>query len=176
MAAPDTSGLRCMTHARLVAWRVAKLSEQSSTIVACCYQLVKRRGIDAPRNGRDLNLRIDRLQRALARSAPWSTPTRSVVCRICRCRLVRSTASPSTRTIDCNSGRCEVIGGGRPESPGADHAACGLPESSADLRCRSRSAEYGASSAAADCRSIAASRHKQKRAALRPVNFCACCL
>ena len=34
MAAPETSGLRCATQARFSAWRVAKLSEQSSTTVA----------------------------------------------------------------------------------------------------------------------------------------------
>ena len=34
IAAPETSGLRCFTHARLSAWRVAKLSEQSSTTSA----------------------------------------------------------------------------------------------------------------------------------------------
>jgi hypothetical protein len=31
MAAPETSGFECFTQARLSAWRVAKLSEQSRT-------------------------------------------------------------------------------------------------------------------------------------------------
>lgn len=34
-AAPDTSGLLAATQAALTAWRVAKLSEQSSTTSAC---------------------------------------------------------------------------------------------------------------------------------------------
>ena len=38
IAAPDTSGLARATHARLIAWRVAKLSVQSSTTSACRHQ------------------------------------------------------------------------------------------------------------------------------------------
>src|ERR1041384_5843341 len=34
IAAPETSGLWCATHARFTAWRVAKLSVQSSTMCA----------------------------------------------------------------------------------------------------------------------------------------------
>jgi hypothetical protein len=47
IAAPETSGTRCRTHAALMAWRVVKLSLQSSTTSACGVCVVEQRGIRA---------------------------------------------------------------------------------------------------------------------------------
>ena len=62
MAAPETSGLRCFTHARLIAWRVAKLSVQSSTTSAPRDEPRSPRQPLVDRNDRDV--RIERIERA----------------------------------------------------------------------------------------------------------------
>ena len=80
----------------------------------------------------------------------------AVVCRICRCRLVRSTASPSTSV----SGRCRPMRGRvRRASRGRRRRSPGRAQQAAapDPRRRSRRAGYGASSAAAASSFIARS-------------------
>ncbi|CFN79086.1 Uncharacterised protein [Bordetella pertussis] len=98
MAAPDTSGLRCRTQARLMAWRVAKLSEQSSTTSACATAASRAA---PPRRSTRASTCVSGLKRA-SMSRPDSAlarPTLSLACRIWRCRLLSSTTSSSTRVI-----------------------------------------------------------------------------
>ncbi len=115
-AAPETSGTRCLTHAALTACRVAKLSQQSTTTsmsgsswssssdCSCFSNRVRRTsGLMACK--------------AFAAEATLVCPTRSVVCAICRCRLVRSTLSGSAKVMCPTPLEAKYIATGEPRPP-----------------------------------------------------------
>ena len=66
--------MRAATHARLIAWRVAKLSEQSSTTSAFAHERREPLAADALGERLDRHVGIDRRERAAAASTlGWPT-------------------------------------------------------------------------------------------------------
>ena len=65
-------------------------------------------GIDALLDRIDVHVRIDAQSSANRPDFAFDMPIRSVVCSICRCRLVRSTRSPSTSVSVADPGGCQI--------------------------------------------------------------------
>ena len=55
----------------------------------------------------------------------FGRPTSAVPCRICRCRLLKSTTSKSTRPMPADAGRGQVQAQRRTEPAGADQQHAG---------------------------------------------------
>jgi len=116
IAAPDTSGLRCFTQARLMAWRVAKLSVQSSTTSARATSASSASPSSRAWIG---SSRVCGLRRcSVARAeATLGRPTMSAECMIWRCRLVRSTVSWSASARVPTPAAARYIAAGDPSPP-----------------------------------------------------------
>src|SRR5439155_10422487 len=103
-------------QARFTAWRVAKLSEQSRTT------LLEATSAPSPssctRCWRGTTFTSGFIFRSASRpDAALGLPTDSVVWRIWRCRLVRSTVSPSARVIVPTPAAARYSAAGEPSPP-----------------------------------------------------------
>ena len=105
---------------------------------------------------------------AAAPDATFARPTSGVPCRICRCRLVRSTTSSSISREPTDAARGEVDRRGRAEAACADHQRMRVPQAllTFDARCRREGCD--ASSAAAVRRSSARRRAQGLPFAVEP--------
>jgi hypothetical protein len=123
--APDTSGRPNFTQARLTAWRVAKLSQQSRTMSASRTSASSRSpdtrsAIVSTRVPGLISARASRAESTLRR------PTlRQVRWMIWRCRLVRSTVVRVADRDPADAARGEVQRHRRTESAGADDQRVG---------------------------------------------------
>ena len=116
MAAPATSGLPCCTQARLMAWRVLKLSLQSSTTSTCGTRVSSSA---ASARAVTVCTWTSGLMAAMAAAAEATLgwPTLLVRWAIWRCRLVRSTVSWSTRVIWPTPAEARYRATGEPSPP-----------------------------------------------------------
>ena len=112
------------TQAALTAWRVAKLSLQSSTTSASATSAIEQRGDRRARTSACTC--TSGLIAAIDAAAPsrLRLPTRARSCAICRCRLVRSTLSWSTMVIRPTPAVPRYSATGEPSPPAPITSAC----------------------------------------------------
>ena len=134
-----------------MAWRVAKLSVQSSTTSARPTSASRVPRPPGRLDRLEPGLRVEPVQRALA-EATLGRPTMSAECRIWRCRLVRSTVSWSASARVPTPAAARYIAAGEPARPRRPPARAHRA-GPAGLRRRSAAAGCGGCSAAAGRRS-----------------------